>query len=193
VAHQFPALATVPDFRLPAAHLIWRGIESYLQEMIGAAVRSQLASFGLAPPPTIPSSQPMAVSAPAPAQQERSQPASSKPGTLIAEAIASYLHEVEPPQREPKTYDEYRLVLHKFRDTCSKRSLEEIDRDDLLAFRRQLYSLGNEARTVFNRMGIVLQLLKLHGIERLLKKGRQTQIRPQRARDVSAGRSRGAA
>jgi integrase/recombinase XerD len=146
---------------------------SYLQEIIGAAVRSQLASFGLTPQLTIPSSQPVAVSAPSPdpAEQERSQPASSKPGTLLAEAIASYLKDVEPPQREPKTYDEYRLVLHKFRDACSKRYIEEIDRDDLLGFRRQLYALGNEARTVFNRMRIVLQLLKLHGIERLLKKG----------------------
>ena len=35
---------------------------------------------------------------------------------------------------------------------------------------RHLHSLGNEARTVFNRMGIVLQLLKLHGIEKLLTK-----------------------
>jgi len=34
---------------------------------------------------------------------------------------------------------------------------------------RHLYSLGNEARTVFNRMGIVQQLLKLHGFTGLLK------------------------
>jgi integrase len=34
---------------------------------------------------------------------------------------------------------------------------------------RHLYSLGNEARTVFNRMGIVQQLLRLHGITGLLQ------------------------
>jgi integrase/recombinase XerD len=90
---------------------------------------------------------------------------------LISDAIDSYLKDVEPPQREPKTYDEYRLVLYKFRDNCKKRYVEEVDRDDLLDFRRFLYSLGNEAHTVFNRMGIVLQLLKLFGIEKLLKKG----------------------
>src|SRR5207244_10047074 len=73
-------------------------------------------------------------------------------------------------QREQKTYDEYRLVLYKFRDSCSKHYLHEINRDDCLSFMRHLYSLGNEARTVFNRMGIVLQLLKLHGIEKLLTK-----------------------
>lgn len=36
---------------------------------------------------------------------------------------------------------------------------------------RHLYSIGNEARTVFNRMGIVEQLLRLHGITGLLKRG----------------------
>ena len=42
---------------------------------------------------------------------------------------------------------------------------------DLKVFMRYLYGLGNEARTVYNRIGIVVQLLKLHGIEGLLKKG----------------------
>ena len=37
--------------------------------------------------------------------------------TSIAKAIESYLKDVEPSQREQKTYDEYRLVLYKFRDT----------------------------------------------------------------------------
>ena len=171
VAHQFPAVSPPPNLELPAAHLIWRGIESYLQEIIGNAVRSELASFGLRPRPAILTSQPVAFTAPLPGPGEPSKPATPKDGTLISEAIDSYLKDVEPPQREPKTYDEYRLVLYKFRDTCSKRHVEEIGRDDLLEFRRQLYAIGNEARTVFNRMGIVLQLLKLHGIERLLKKG----------------------
>jgi len=39
-------------------------------------------------------------------------------------------------------------VLGKFRDSCSKRYLDEINRDDCLSFMRHLYSLGNEARTV---------------------------------------------
>lgn len=136
-------------------------------------MRSELASFGLTPrPAAILTTQPMAFTAPPPSPGEREpKPATPNDGTLISEAIDSYLRNVEPPQREPKTYDEYRLVLYKFRDTCSKRHIEEIGRDDLLEFRRQLYAIGNEARSVFNRMGIVLQLLKLHGIERLLKKG----------------------
>jgi len=60
-------------------------------------------------------------------------------------------------------------VLYKFRDTCEKKFLQEITRHDCLGFMRHLYALGNEARTVFNRMGIVQQLLRLHGITGLLQ------------------------
>ena len=186
VAHRFPTVTSVPNLELPAAHLIWRGIESYFQEIIANAVRSELANLGFAnfgfansglmPQTAIPVSEAMqATAAPATSEPQLAKPIapveSSKGRTPIASAIESYLKDVEPPQREQKTYDEYRLVLYKFRDSCKKRYVEEVDRDDLLDFRRLLYSLGNEARTVFNRMGIVLQLLKIFGIEKLLKKG----------------------
>ena len=49
---------------------------------------------------------------------------------VIAEAIGAYLKDIKLPQREQKTYDEYRLVLYKFRDNCEKKHLQEIDRDD---------------------------------------------------------------
>lgn len=179
VAHQFPATAAVPDIGMPALQFLWRGVESYLQEMIAAAVRSQLTGLGIGfmPRPAMERASPAAPSIAVPLRSEPPQtqpttaPESSEGKTLISDAIDSYLRDVEPPQREPKTYDEYRLVLYKFRDNCKKRYVEEVDRDDLLEFRRVLYSLGNEARTVFNRMGIVLQLLKIFGIEKLLKKG----------------------
>lgn len=174
--HQSPPRATAQNPEFPAVQLIWRGFESYLQELIANAVHSQLMSAGQSPPATVRILRTTKASADAqnepPARESKPGVAPSPAsGTLISKAIDSYLKDVEPPQREPKTYDEYRLVLYKFRDTCRKSSIEEIDRDDLLDFRRVLYSLGNEARTVFNRMGIVLQLLKLFGVEKLLKKG----------------------
>jgi hypothetical protein len=165
---------------LAAAHLIWKGIETYLQELIGAAVRSQLATLGMMPreAPAAPESgstiEPQGSTKQPDPEPEFSlaslQPPAPNGKVLIAEAIESYLKDVEPPQREPKTYEEYRLVLGKFRETCSKRYVHEVNRDDCLAFMRHLYSSGNQARTVFNRMGIVLQLLKLHGVEQLLNK-----------------------
>lgn len=158
-----------------AVRVILRGVESYLQEIINASVRSQLAVLGIAPNGTAKES-PLLLSdvTDQPSKDVEPNdsgvvPSSQTTQRLISEAIESYLKDVEPPQREQKTYDEYRLVLHKFRDTCGKRYLQEINRDDCLGFMRHLYSMGNEARTVFNRMGIVQQLLRLHGITGLLK------------------------
>jgi integrase/recombinase XerD len=105
-------------------------------------------------------------------------PAGTPPGAsaredvdTIAKAIETYLKDVEPPQREPKTYEEYKLVLHHFRLSCKKTRIKDIARDDLKAFMRYLYAQGNEARTVYNRIGIVLQLLNRNGIKGLLLKG----------------------
>ena len=187
---QEPAQAPVPPAEEPdiipatvhfdqlsnLAGVILRGVESYLQEVISASVRSELAGLGITTNriETKPHSAPSMAreQLPAAAQHETSSERhqDSQTGkTLIAEAIAAYLKDVEPPQRERKTYEEYRLVLGKFRDNCSKQYLQDITRDDCLCFMRHLYSIGNEARTVFNRMGIVQQLLRLHGITGLLK------------------------
>ncbi len=158
-----------------AATVILRGVESYLQEIINASVRSQLAAVGIATngiakeSPLLLSNVTDQPSKDVEQNDSRVVPSSQTSQTLISAAIESYLKDVEPPQREQKTYDEYRLVLHKFRDTCGKRYLQEINRDDCLAFMRHLYSIGNEARTVFNRIGIVQQLLKLRVITGLLK------------------------
>jgi integrase/recombinase XerD len=161
-----------------AANFILQGIEHYLREMISSVVRAELTSLGLKSgelPAQIAASAPPAVEiAPADGDASRSAARTSEAGSSdgkisIPQAIESYLKDVEPPQREPKTYDEYRLVLYRFRDTCSKAHIQDIDRNDCLSFMRHLYSIGNEARTVFNRMGIVQQLLKLHGITGLLK------------------------
>ncbi|MGE5112803.1 MAG: tyrosine-type recombinase/integrase [Acidobacteriaceae bacterium] len=173
-----PAVSLNPSG--PAAPYLLEAVERYLRKAIHSAVRSQLEALGfkltgadrqasaaaaIRLPQHLETTQ-NPESAPAPAEAQR-----SNGKTLLSAAIKSYLKDVEPPQREPKTYDEYRLVLYMFRDTCGKLYLQDVGRDDCLSFMRHLYSLGNEARTVFNRMGIVLQLLKLHGIEKLLKKG----------------------
>jgi len=165
-----------------AAGVLLRGVESYLKEIIKASVHSQLSALGITlnmigkEPGLLPSDLADHRSEDYRSEDVRPQPSNSgivpsseRSRTQIAAAIESYLKDVEPPQREQKTYEEYRLVLYKFRDTCGKSYLQEINRDDCLSFMRHLYSIGNEARTVFNRMGIVQQLLKLHGITGLLK------------------------
>jgi integrase/recombinase XerD len=165
------------DSTISATSLIFRGVESYLQELIRASVRSQLQSLGI----TVNATEANAASFPILGLQTASavQSAAAIRGkqeihaggkTPVADAIEGHLRDIKPPQREQKTYDEYRLVLYKFRDNCEKKYLQDITRDDCLSFMRHLYSIGNEARTVFNRMGIVEQLLRLHGITGLLKR-----------------------
>ena len=86
----------------------------------------------------------------------------------LAEAVASYLKDVAPPQREPKTYVAYKYCLGLFASNCTKRYVQDVKREDLLAFIRKLYELNCGPRTAYNRAVIVSQLLKANGITKLL-------------------------
>jgi hypothetical protein len=55
----------------------------------------------------------------------------------VRDAVDAHLKEIEPPQREPKTYTAYKHCLELFAQTCRKTYLQEVTRDDL-----QLYELG---------------------------------------------------
>jgi len=94
----------------------------------------------------------------------------SREGTAftLAEAVACYLKDMEPPQREPKTYVAYKYCLELFSSHCAKRYVRDVKREDLLAFIRKLYELGCGPRTAYNRAVIVSQLLKANGITKLL-------------------------
>ncbi len=177
-----PTVLSFSDQNGTAAQFLLKGIQAYLQEVVDTTVRSQLASLGMVPGEERPLESPTMLNlltAPdreeTPAQKstaviEGSNPAPpAKDESTIADAIECYLKDVEPPQREPKTYEEYRNVLYRFRDNCKKVTVKEVNRDDCLAFMRHLYSIGNQARTVYNRIGIVQQWLKLHGITNLLQ------------------------
>jgi integrase len=89
-------------------------------------------------------------------------------GLPVAEAVACYLKDMEPPQREPKTYTAYKYCLKLFASTCSKGFIQEVKREDPLAFIRKLYEFQCGPRTAYNRAVIVSQLLKANGITKLL-------------------------
>ena len=101
---------------------------------------------------------------------ETVQEIDSSRGVLVADAVASYLKDMEPPQREPKTYAAYKYCLELFAQTCAKKFIQDVKRDDLLSFIRKLYELGCGPRTAYNRAVIVSQLLKANGITKLLSK-----------------------
>jgi integrase/recombinase XerD len=166
-----------------AERLLLSGIDAYIRERVDAAVRARLAAMGhstgqaltVTPEPKLLAasvnqqnpSQNRSEETPRHAQADGPTPSSANELT-VAEAIERYLKDVEPPQREFKTYEEYRNVLYRFRDTCKKERVQDVNRNDCLEFMRHLYSIGNEARTVYNRIGIVQQWLKLNGITGLL-------------------------
>lgn len=178
-------VATTPP-HTNAESLLITGIEAYIKERVDAALRVRFSSIRVAE-----NSESVPASLPEPKLIEaqnakdildenrleearrRTQPGGSNSSledkVTVVEAIDSYLKDVEPPQREFKTYEEYRNVLYRFCDTCKKEWVKDIDRKDCLEFMRHLYSIGNEARTVYNRIGIVQQWLKLNGVTGLLQ------------------------
>src|SRR5436309_1918266 len=52
----------------------------------------------------------------------------------LRDAVATYLKEIEPPQREPGTYAGYKYCLELFAATCTKTYVREVTREDVLAF-----------------------------------------------------------
>lgn len=88
----------------------------------------------------------------------------------VADAVSDYLKEIEPPQREPRTYGAYKHCLELFAQNCRKTYLQDVTREDILGFIRKLYDVGCGPRTAYNRAVIVSQLLKLNGISGLLHK-----------------------
>lgn len=164
---------------VPVAHVIFQAIESYIEQTVHRVLASQnhapasQGSDGEKPQP-LPELNPRNGDRTEFSQHQRGHTNnvdghSEGKKTLVTQAIESYLRDLEPPQREKKTYDAYHATLELFRDTCPKQYLQDINRDDCLAFIRHLYSIGNGARTAYNRTVIILQLLKLHGITGLLK------------------------
>jgi hypothetical protein len=99
---------------------------------------------------------------------EAVQEIGSGKGLTVTEAVASYLKDMEPPQREPKTYMAYKYCLELFASHSAKRFIQDVKREDLLAFIRKLYELNCGSRTAYNRAVIVSQLLKANGITKLL-------------------------
>jgi integrase/recombinase XerD len=91
-----------------------------------------------------------------------------KKGRLIVNAAASYLAEIEA-QKKNSTHKSYRVSVNYFIECCTKQTLEEIDRTDLLhfiTFLRKSFS----PYTVYQKTLNVMIFLKSQGITGLLRK-----------------------
>ncbi|HEV2468574.1 MAG TPA: tyrosine-type recombinase/integrase [Candidatus Sulfotelmatobacter sp.] len=84
-------------------------------------------------------------------------------GVTLATAVDRYLAMVEA-QRSHRTYISYRYTLKKLLVPCyEKNSVDQVAREDILAFMTRCYELGLGHRTVYDKLVVVLQLFKRHG------------------------------
>ncbi len=84
-------------------------------------------------------------------------------GVTLTAAVDRYLAMVEA-QRSHRTYISYRYTLRKLLvPSYEKKSVDQVAREDILAFMTRCYELGLGHRTVYDKLVVVLQLFKRHG------------------------------
>jgi integrase/recombinase XerD len=84
-------------------------------------------------------------------------------GTTLATAVDQYLSMVEA-KRSHRTYISYRYTLKKLLvPSYEKNSVDQVAREDILAFMTRCYEVGLGHRTVYDKLVVVLQLFKRHG------------------------------
>jgi integrase len=89
-------------------------------------------------------------------------------GVTLTAAVDRYLAMVEA-QRSHRTYTSYRYTLKKLLvPSYEKESVDQVAREDILAFMTRCYELGLGHRTVYDKLVVVLQLFKRHGKSRLI-------------------------
>ena len=89
---------------------------------------------------------------------------------LIAAAIVHFLDETKL-SKKPKTFAAYSLALTYFQESCPKPSLDELNRDDLVAFAAFLRDKKHLApRSCSNKFADVIAFLKRYGISGLVGK-----------------------
>lgn len=101
-------------------------------------------------------------------------------------AVQQYFKNLDSQGKDRKTIRAYRVALKEFRQSCSKKFLDEICKQDLLDFMgwlrvqppklrkdgkpRKARRSGDPNRTYFNKVNDVVIFLSAQGINRLLKK-----------------------
>lgn len=84
-------------------------------------------------------------------------------GITLAVAVDQYLAMVQV-QRSHRTYISYRYTLKELLvPSYEKSSVEQVAREDILAFMARCYQLGLGHRTVYDKLVVVLQLFKRRG------------------------------
>lgn len=89
---------------------------------------------------------------------------------LLVNVATDYLIEIEA-QKKAATHKSYRNSIRLFLASCSKQTIAEITREDMLAFITFMRKRGFTPYTVHMRFSVVWSFLKAQGREVILKKG----------------------
>jgi integrase len=90
-------------------------------------------------------------------------------GRPLRATVEDYLTETQT-HKKTTTYNAYRKALQYFLESCKKATVEEITREDMLAFRTHLKRKGHSDRTIHNQFGHVMIFLVWCGVTIDLKK-----------------------
>jgi integrase len=101
-------------------------------------------------------------------------------------AVEQYFKNLQSQGKDPKTIRAYRLAMNEFRQSCTKKFIDEIRKQDLIDFMgwlrtrptklrndgepRKARRSGDPNRTYFNKVNDIVIFLSAHGINRLLRK-----------------------
>jgi integrase/recombinase XerD len=104
----------------------------------------------------------------------------------IEDAVERYFRNLRSQGKDSKTIRAYKAAIQEFRQSCDKKFMDEIGKQDLLDFMgwlraqppklrkdgtpRKPRRSGDPNRTYFNKVNDVVIFLSAHGINRLLKK-----------------------
>ncbi|SRR5258708_10237005 len=105
--------------------------------------------------------------------------------SLIA-AVSEFLEETKL-SKKPRSFSAYKTALGYFTECCTKKTLDDINRKDLLIFSAFLRDEKEQApRSVYNKFEIVMSFLKAQGIRGLVGKNdwpRYTEEEPEMYED----------
>jgi len=101
-------------------------------------------------------------------------------------AVEQYFKNLQSQGKDSKTIRAYKLAMNEFRQSCTKKFLDEMRKQDLIDFMgwlrtrppklrkdgtpRKPRRSGDPNRTYFNKVNDIVIFLSAHGINRLLKK-----------------------
>jgi len=87
--------------------------------------------------------------------------------TTVKDALGNYLDYIRY-HRTLRTFRTYRPILNAFGEFCRREYVDQIDREDLMAFATACLKQGQKGKSVYNKLVVIAQLLKQHGRSKVL-------------------------